>query len=51
MSKGTPFPSSTSTVTWESLEEYARLKIQMWLQELLEQEVTELLGRERHERR
>jgi putative transposase len=51
MSKRTPSPCPTSTVTWESLEEFARLKIQMWLQELLEQEVTELLGREHHERR
>ncbi|MCK4775759.1 MAG: IS256 family transposase [Candidatus Krumholzibacteria bacterium] len=51
MSKRTPSPSPTSTVTWESLEEFARLKIQMWFQELLEQEVTDLLGREHHERR
>lgn len=50
MSKRTPSPCPTSTVTWESLEEFARLKIQMWFQELLEQEVTELLGREHHER-
>ena len=33
MSKRTPSPHPTSTVTWESLKEYARLKIQMWLQE------------------
>ncbi len=51
MSKRTPSPCPTSTVTWESLEEFARLKIQMWFQALLEQEVTELLGREHHERR
>jgi transposase-like protein len=51
MSKRTPSPSPTSTVTWESLEEFARLKIQMWFQELLDQEVTELLGRDHHERR
>ena len=50
MSKRTPSSCPTSTVTWESLEEFARLKIQMWFQELLEQEVTELLGREHHER-
>ena len=51
MSKRTPSLCPTSTVTWESLEEFARLKIQMWFQALLEQEVTELLGREHHERR
>lgn len=51
MSKRTPSPCPTSTVTWERLEEFARLKIQMWFQALLEQEVTELLGREQHERR
>lgn len=51
MSKRTPFLPPPSTVTWESLEEFARLKIQMWLQELLEQEITELLGRDHHERR
>ena len=50
MSKRTRSTAPTSTVTWESLEEFARLKIQMWFQELLEQEVTELLGREHHER-
>jgi transposase-like protein len=41
----------TSSVTWESLEDFARMKIQSWFQELLEQEVTELLGRKHHERR
>lgn len=51
MSKRTPILPPPSTVTWESLEEFARLKIQMWLQELLEQEITELLGRKHHERR
>lgn len=33
------------------MEDFARLKIQAWFQELLEQEVTELLGRGHHERR
>lgn len=51
MGKRTPSPGLPSTVTWESLEEFARLRIQMWLQELLEQEVTELLVRGRYERR
>ena len=36
---------------WSALEEYARLKIQGWIQELLKEEVTELLGRSKSERR
>ena len=51
MSKKTRSDASTSTVTWETLEDFARLKIQAWFQELLVQEVTELLGRDHHERR
>jgi putative transposase len=38
-------------VVWESLESFARLKIQEFLQTLLEEEVTELLGRSKSERR
>jgi putative transposase len=49
--KGTPETVVESIVTWETLEEFGRLKIQGWLQRLLEDEVTELLGRVRHERR
>ncbi len=30
-------------VEWASLEEFARRRIQSWLQDLLEEEVTELL--------
>lgn len=51
MKKRTPSTVPTSTVTWESLEECARWKIQGWIQELLEEEVTELLGRGRGKRR
>ncbi|MBI4489664.1 MAG: transposase [Deltaproteobacteria bacterium] len=36
---------------WSALEEYARLKIQGWTEELLKEEVTELLGRRKSERR
>jgi putative transposase len=36
---------------WANLEEFARLKIQGWLQVLLEEEVTELVGRRKSERR
>jgi transposase-like protein len=37
-------------VCYETLESFARLEIQHWLQNLLEVEVTEFLGRGRHER-
>lgn len=36
---------------WSALEESARLRIQDWLQDLLEEEITDLLGREKSERR
>ncbi|MFQ5870202.1 MAG: IS256 family transposase [Candidatus Zixiibacteriota bacterium] len=36
---------------YECLEELARQKIQRFLQDLLEQEVTELMGREKHQRK
>lgn len=42
---------SVSPVVWENLEGFARLKIQEFLQALLEEEVTELLGRSKSERR
>ena len=38
-------------VSWESIERFARGKVQQFVQRLLEEEVTELLGRERSERR
>jgi transposase-like protein len=41
----------SSPVVWESLEGFARLKIQEFLQTLLAEEVTELLGRSKSERR
>ena len=36
---------------WESLEEMARKRIQQFVQELLEEEVTALVGRAKSERR
>ena len=42
---------SGQAVTWETLEGYVRSKVQEWIQELLEAEVTELLGRDKSERR
>ena len=37
-------------IEWATLEEFARLKIQGWLQRLLDEEVTDLLGRQKSER-
>ncbi len=42
---------NSSRVAWESLEKWARLEIQDWVRELMVAEVTELLGREKSERR
>ena len=41
----------TSRVAWDSLESWARLEIQEWIQDLLVAEVTEVLGRGKSERR
>ena len=35
---------------YEALEDWARSRVQVWLQELLEDEVTQFLGREKSER-
>jgi len=43
--------SSPATTSFEFLEMYARTEIQQWLQALLEEEVGDLLGRERYVRR
>jgi putative transposase len=51
MSKETTDFSPESRACWENLESWVREQVQVWLQELLEQEVTELLGRVRHQRR
>lgn len=37
--------------TWDTLEDWARSSIQCLLQDVLEEEVTQLLGRTRYERR
>ncbi len=47
--KGTEVDSSRAT--WETLEPFIRSKLQGLIQELLEQEVSEFLGRERYQRR
>ena len=43
--------SESKEIFYEDLEEYARGKIREHLQDLLEQEVTEWLGRKKSERR
>jgi transposase-like protein len=42
---------TASIPSWEALEEFARQGVQQLLQRILEEEVTELLGRQRCERR
>jgi transposase-like protein len=51
MCKGSTEAGSKSRPDWEHIEEWARMKIQEFLQGVLEEEVTELLGREKSERR
>jgi putative transposase len=47
----TPEKESASTPTWETLESFARSQVQRFVQALLEEEVTALLGRTRSQRR
>ena len=42
---------ASSTPTWDTLEEMVRQKAQGFIQHILEEEVTELLGRRKSERR
>jgi len=42
---------ATSSATWETLESFARTHVQTFIQQLLEDEVTELLGRAKSVRR
>ena len=51
MKEKTTEEGRTSRVAWESLENWARLEIQDWLQELMVAEVTDVLGRSKSERR
>ena len=51
MSKKNTKESVESRVCFEQLEDWVREKIQSWVQALLEEEVTELLGRGKSERR
>jgi putative transposase len=51
MGKQTIKGSRSSKVIWEDLEEWVRRKVQEFIQSLLEEEITELLGRHKSERR
>ena len=51
MGKQTTSGSQTSRIVWDNLEEWVRNKVQEFIQSLLEEEVTELLGRQKSERR
>ena len=51
MSKKNIDHSVESRVCFEQLEEWVREQIQFYVQELLEDEVTQLLGRRKNERR
>ena len=51
MIKQTIKGSQPSIIVWDNLEEWVRRKVQEFIQSLLEEEVTELLGRQKSERR
>ena len=51
MSERTTKVAILASPTWEELEGWVRVQIQELIQELLKQEVTELLGRARYQRR
>jgi putative transposase len=51
MCKGSTEAGGKSRPDWDHIEGWARIKIQEFLQGVLEEEVTELLGREKSERR
>jgi len=51
MKKATTDGREAARVCWESLEEWTRQRVQGYIQDLLEEEVTELLGRAKSQRR
>ena len=51
MGKQTTNGMQPSRIVWDNLEEWVRRKVQEFIQSLLEEEVTELLGRQKSERR
>ena len=51
MKQKTTATESASSVCYETMEAHARVQIQQWLQDLLEEEVSEFLGRAKSQRR
>jgi putative transposase len=51
MGKQTITGNQASRVVWDNLEEWVRRKVQEFIQSLLEEEIAELLGRQKSERR
>jgi putative transposase len=51
MEKQTTTGNQASRVVWDNLEEWVRKKVQEFIQSLLEEEIAELLGRRKSERR
>jgi transposase-like protein len=51
MEKQTTSGSQASRIVWDNLEEWVRRKVQEFIQSLLEEEIAELLGRQKSERR
>jgi hypothetical protein len=49
--RGRSSREATKRAQWAALEEFIRHRIQDWVQDLLEEEVVELLGRRKSERR
>jgi len=51
MRKQTTTENQASRIVWDNLEEWVRRKVQEFIQSLLEEEIVELLGRQKSERR
>jgi transposase-like protein len=51
MGKQTITGNQASRIVWDNLEEWVRRKVQEFIQSLLEEEIAELLGRQKSERR
>jgi putative transposase len=51
MGKQTISGNQASRIVWDNLEEWVRRKVQEFIQSLLEEEIAELLGRQKSERR
>jgi len=51
MGKQSTTGSQTSRIAWDNLEEWVRRKVQEFIQSLLEEEIAELVGRKKSERR